>query len=82
MNRPSWSYVGDCLRDNTFSMKESNYRPPFKFKLKLLKVTANFEYKNSFLVKETYVSDVITANITANFTRGERALVFNIYQYF
>jgi hypothetical protein len=52
MNRPSWSEEGYCLKDNTFPMMESNYRSLLKFETKLLKITANFEYLNSLLVKE------------------------------
>jgi hypothetical protein len=54
MCRPSWSYEGDYLRDNTFPMKESNYRPLLKFESKLLTIMAIFEYINSLLVKETH----------------------------
>jgi hypothetical protein len=52
MRRPSWSYEGDCLRDNTFPMMESNCRPlPELFTTKLLEISAIFEYINSLLVK-------------------------------
>jgi hypothetical protein len=54
MNRPSWSIEGDCLRDSTFPMMESNYRPLLKFVSRLLKIAAIFDYINSLLVKETH----------------------------
>jgi hypothetical protein len=66
MSRPSWSNVGACrLRDKTFPMMESNYRPLLKLELKLLKITAIFEYINSLLlVKETH--DTIFSKKTSN----------------
>jgi hypothetical protein len=59
--RPTWNdrwvlHEGDCLRDNIFPMKESNYRPQLKessrscwklrwvYKLSLSKSTNNFDY--------------------------------------
>jgi hypothetical protein len=42
INQPLGSIEGDCLRDNMFPMKESNYSPLLKFEWKLVENYADF----------------------------------------
>jgi hypothetical protein len=57
-------YEGDCLRDNTFPMKESNYNQLIENRVEAVENKTNFEYINSLLVKETH--DTIFQKKTSN----------------